>query len=81
MTTVAPEKKPGAGAPSEKRVSELEARAVAEAARETEWRAPSFVRELYNGRLRLDLVHPFPRADAEELERAGPWLEKVESFL
>ena len=34
-------------------VSEEEARQVAEAARETEWSAPSFVRELFLGRLNL----------------------------
>jgi hypothetical protein len=36
------------------------AREVAEAAREQEWTAPSFVRELFEGRLRLELIHPFP---------------------
>ena len=41
-------------------VTEGQARAVAEAARETEWRQPSFAKELYLGRFRLDLVHPRP---------------------
>ena len=41
--------------------TEQEAREVAEAAREKEWQAPSFVRELFVGSFRLDLVHPFPR--------------------
>ena len=44
-------------------VSEREARAVAEAARETEWRKPSFAKELYLGRFRLDLIHPHPASD------------------
>ncbi len=39
---------------------ERESRQVAEAARETEWRQPSFLRELFLGRLRLGLVYPFP---------------------
>lgn len=82
MTTVATEKKDkehvadGAAA-----VSEQEAREVAEAARETEWTSPSFVKELFNGRLLLHLVHPFPRVDPEEEARAKPFLEKLEKFL
>src|SRR5438270_227082 len=40
--------------------TEKEARDVAEAARESEWSGPSFVRELFLGRFRLDLVHPHP---------------------
>ena len=40
--------------------SEKEARDVAEAARESEWSGPSFVRELFLGRFRLDLIHPHP---------------------
>ncbi len=76
MTSVAPAKPSG-----ERHVSEQEARQVAEAARQTEWTAPSFVRELFNGRFRLDLVHPFPRIDSEELERAKPWLDELETFL
>ena len=41
--------------------TEQEAREVAEAAREKDWQAPSFVRELFEGSFRLDLVHPFPQ--------------------
>ena len=44
-------------------VSESEARAVAEASRETTWEAPSFVRELFLGRVALDLIHPHPEPD------------------
>src|SRR2546426_9068239 len=60
--------------------SEQEAREVAEAARETEWN-PSFVKELFEGRLRLDLIHPFPEPTAEDLARAKPVLEQLERFL
>ena len=42
--------------PARHQVSEQEARKVAEASRETEWRSPSFLRELFLGRSRLDLV-------------------------
>jgi alkylation response protein AidB-like acyl-CoA dehydrogenase len=63
------------------KVTEREAREVAEAARETEWRGQSFVRELFEGRLRLDLVHPYPQPDPEEEARARPFLEALENLL
>src|SRR5688572_32936869 len=62
-------------------VTEHEARAVAEAAREQEWTAPSFVRELFEGRLRMDLIHPFPTVPADEEARARPFLNKLAAFL
>jgi alkylation response protein AidB-like acyl-CoA dehydrogenase len=49
-------------------VSEAEARRVAEEARETEWQAPSFLKEIFLGNFRLDLVHPFPEAPPERPE-------------
>ncbi|UCD23861.1 MAG: acyl-CoA dehydrogenase family protein [Gemmatimonadota bacterium] len=81
MTTVAPDEKKGVGSSSGSQVSEQEARAVAEAAREKEWKAPSFVKELFNGRFHLELLHPWPRVNEAEMERAKPWLEKLERFL
>lgn len=62
-------------------VSEKEARDVAEAARETEWDNPSFVRELFLGRFRLDLIHPHPPADAAEEARAKPFMDKLRAFM
>jgi alkylation response protein AidB-like acyl-CoA dehydrogenase len=61
--------------------TEQEAREVAEAAREKDWQAPSFVRELFEGSFRLDLVHPFPQMDPAEVERARPFMERLERFL
>lgn len=58
-----------------------EARAVAEASRETEWSSRSFVRELFEGRLRLGLIHPYPAPDANDLARAKPFLDALEHFL
>ncbi|HSR14923.1 MAG TPA: acyl-CoA dehydrogenase family protein, partial [Gemmatimonadales bacterium] len=60
--------------------TEQEAREVAEAARQTEWN-PSFVKELFEGRLRLQLIHPFPEPDPADAARAKPFLEKLERFL
>src|SRR6478609_7348160 len=61
--------------------SEKEARDVAESARESEWSGPSFVRELFLGRFRLDLIHPHPAEDPEEESRARPFFEKLSEFL
>lgn len=41
-------------------VSEQEALAVAEASRQKRWRQPSFLKELFLGNFRLDLIHPYP---------------------
>jgi len=61
--------------------TEKEARDVAEDARETEWEHPSFARELFLGRFRLDLIHPHPPADEAEEERARPFMEKLQAFI
>jgi len=63
------------------KVSADEARAVAEAAREQEWTAPSFVRELFLGKLRMDLVHPYPFQTAEQAARARPFLDQLTKVL
>src|SRR5438309_10023384 len=65
----------------ERKVSAAEAREVAEAAREQEWAAPSFVRDLFLGTFRLDLIHPYPEQDPAEVRRAQPFLEKLERLL
>src|SRR5919108_1320574 len=61
--------------------TEQEAREVAEAAREKEWESPSFVRALFEGSFRLDLVHPFPEPDPADLARAKPFMERLERFM
>ncbi|MUL44000.1 acyl-CoA dehydrogenase [Streptomonospora sp. PA3] len=61
-------------------VDERQARAVAEAARETEWRKPSFGKELYLGRLRLDLVHPYPRPADESVREGEEFLARLREF-
>jgi alkylation response protein AidB-like acyl-CoA dehydrogenase len=62
--------------------SEREARDTAESARETEWEHPSFVRELFLGRFRLDLIHPHPEQnDPDEAARAADFLAKLRAVL
>src|ERR671914_711449 len=61
--------------------TEKEARDVAESARETEWSGASFVRELFLGRFRLDLIHPHPPTDPAEEARAKPFMDKLRAFL
>ncbi len=61
--------------------SEQESMAVAEAAREAEWTAPSFVRELFLGRFRLDLIHPYPEQSPEDKRKTDAYLEKLGRFL
>ena len=58
-----------------------EARAIAEAARETEWQKPSFAKELFLGRLRLDLIHPHPRPTPQDKERGDAFLARLRAFL
>ncbi len=73
---------PGAaGQASETRVSEKEARQVAEAARQTTWDRPSFGKELFLGRLRLDLIDPWPRPDPAEEERAEQFLGRLRDYV
>ncbi|HYY79874.1 MAG TPA: acyl-CoA dehydrogenase family protein [Actinomycetes bacterium] len=62
-------------------VSERQSRRIAEAAREQGWQLPSFGRELFLGRLRLDLIHPHPRPTEEERRKGEAFLARLEAFL
>src|SRR3954449_6215105 len=64
-----------------KQVSEKEAREVAEAAREQEWKLPSFGKELFLGNFRLDLIHPQPRLSAEAVEKGERFVQRLRAFL
>ena len=66
---------PQPGGPVE--VTEREARALAEESRETGWDKPSFGKELYLGRLRLDLVHPHPTSQPEVAARGEEFLRRL----
>ncbi|MGY0058011.1 acyl-CoA dehydrogenase family protein [Streptomyces sp. LZ34] len=61
-------------------VSEREARRVAEAAREQVWHKPSFAKELFLGRFRLDLIHPHPAPAPDDVRRGEKFLDKLREF-
>ncbi|MEH0418111.1 acyl-CoA dehydrogenase family protein [Streptomyces sp. B21-083] len=61
-------------------VTEREARQVAEAAREQGWQKPSFAKELFLGRFRLDLIHPHPLPAAEDTRRGEEFLAELRDF-
>jgi alkylation response protein AidB-like acyl-CoA dehydrogenase len=62
-------------------VSYEQAKKVAEASRETEWKQPSFGRELFLGRLPLDLIHPQPALDPAMVAKGEAFLERLQAFL
>ncbi|WP_369232934.1 acyl-CoA dehydrogenase family protein [Streptomyces sp. R21] len=66
--------------PHQPTVTEREARQVAEAAREQDWRKPSFAKELFLGRFRLDLIHPHPMPPDEDAQRGEEFLAKLRDF-
>ena len=76
MTAVDPDRKPG----QPQQVDEREARRVAEQARETQWRKPSFGKELFLGRFRLDLIHPYPTGDQSSRGPGEEFLAKLRAF-
>src|SRR5258706_4964738 len=59
----------------------VDAMDVAEGARETEWVKPSFVGDLFLGKLNLDLIHPFPEQPAADKAEADEFLDHLERFL
>jgi alkylation response protein AidB-like acyl-CoA dehydrogenase len=62
-------------------VSEKEARDVVEAAREADWKLPSFGKQLFLGDLRLDLIHPQPELTADQIERGERFLTQLREVL
>ncbi|MDI3315409.1 MAG: acyl-CoA dehydrogenase family protein [Mycobacterium sp.] len=62
-------------------VTAEQARALAEESREAGWDKPSFAKELFLGRFRLELIHPFPRPSDHEAARTREFLGKLREFL
>ncbi|MEE2776416.1 MAG: acyl-CoA dehydrogenase family protein [Acidobacteriota bacterium] len=60
--------------------SEEQSRTVAEAARETEWKQPSFMREMFLGNFRFDLIHPYPERQLDRPEFVE-FYARFETFL
>ena len=61
-------------------VDAAQAREVAEQARQSGWDRPSFGRELFLGRLRLDLIDPLPPIDPDAAERGERFLSRLRDF-
>ncbi len=62
-------------------VSEEQSMEVAEASREKEWKRPSFMRELFLGRFRLDLIHPYPLRGEQERPEFAAFYNAMKEFL
>ncbi|MBE1456257.1 alkylation response protein AidB-like acyl-CoA dehydrogenase [Nocardiopsis terrae] len=75
MSTVEPAS--GTNQDPEPEVDERRARQVAEQARESGWSQPSFAKELYLGRLRLDLIHPLTEPDEPSRRRGEAFLAEL----
>ena len=58
-----------------------EALEVTEAARETEWHYPSFVADLFLGKLRTDLVVPYPEQSDEDRRIGDEFIARLSAFL
>jgi alkylation response protein AidB-like acyl-CoA dehydrogenase len=60
---------------------EVESLEVAEAARETVWEHPSFVGDIFLGKLHVKSVFPYAFQDAEDKKIGDAYLAKLEPFL
>src|SRR5262245_29145261 len=59
--------------------TEQESLEVAEASREKDWLAPSFLKELFLGSYRLGIIHPFP--PMEERPEFADFYRRMKEFL
>jgi alkylation response protein AidB-like acyl-CoA dehydrogenase len=55
--------------------------AMAEAARDRDWKLPSFVASAFAGDLRSDVVFPFPEQDADDRRIGDDYLQSLERVL
>jgi alkylation response protein AidB-like acyl-CoA dehydrogenase len=55
-------------------------RQVAEASREAEWKGAGFLRDLFLGKFKLNLIHPYPLAESDRPE-FKKWYAEFEAFL
>jgi alkylation response protein AidB-like acyl-CoA dehydrogenase len=61
-------------------IDEQTSRHVAEAARETDWKGAAFLRDLFLGAFRLELIHPYPEGPPDR-EVFASFYEKLGQFL
>lgn len=54
---------------------------LSEESRETEWKFPSFTAEMFRGRFRWDLLHPYPAQSEEDKKIGDELIEKVKEIL
>jgi alkylation response protein AidB-like acyl-CoA dehydrogenase len=54
---------------------------VAESARESDWKFPSFVAQLFEGKFDWKLLHPYPAQSAEDKKIGDEFCVKVEKFI
>jgi alkylation response protein AidB-like acyl-CoA dehydrogenase len=78
--SIATENPKSTSTPEKLNVSEAEARALAEASRETDWVNPSFMKELFLGNFRFDLIDPYPER-TEWRPEFTEFFDKFAAFL
>jgi hypothetical protein len=54
---------------------------VAEQSRESEWKLPSFGRQMYLGSFQLQLIHPQPKLDPAAVQDGEAFLARLKAFL
>ncbi|MBI2425873.1 MAG: acyl-CoA dehydrogenase family protein [Candidatus Hydrogenedentes bacterium] len=54
---------------------------MAEAARETEWKFPSFTAEMFSGNFRWDLLNPYPEQDPEDKRIGDELIAKIKDVM
>ncbi|MEV3964729.1 acyl-CoA dehydrogenase family protein [Nocardia sp. NPDC050193] len=60
--------------------TEEQARRLVEESREVTWTKPSFAKEMFLGRYRVDLIHPFPKPSAEDTARTDAYLARLRAY-
>ncbi|MGZ3699649.1 MAG: acyl-CoA dehydrogenase family protein, partial [Bdellovibrionota bacterium] len=60
---------------------EIESLETAEDARETEWKDPSFVGEIFMGKLHTKMVLPYPDQDEADRKLGDEYLKRVDEFM
>lgn len=66
---------------SKENAAKDQAMELAEAARETEWKFPSFTAEMFRGNFRWDLLNPYPEQDAEDKKIGDELIVKIGAVL